>query len=128
MDVIIKVISFALIALFLYLVLNENKGTLAMMVLLVAGILIFLFLMPYIREIIDFMKTISDKAGMELSYINIVMKIIAIAYLSTFCSVLCRDAGVNVIAKKVEFAGKIMILLLAIPIMMNVLDSILKIM
>ena len=56
------------------------------------------------------------------------MKIIAIAYLSTFCSYICNDAGVTVLGKKVEFTGKIMILLLAIPIMANILNSILSIM
>ena len=65
---------------------------------------------------------------MDSSYIAIVMKIIAIAYLSTFCSYICNDAGVTVLGKKVEFTGKIMILLLAIPIMANILNSILSIM
>ena len=60
-------------------------------------------------------------------YIGIVLKILAIAYLSTFCSEICKDAGATSIASKVEFAGKILILALAIPILMAVLNSILQI-
>ena len=48
--------------------------------------------------------------------------------LLSFCSYICNDAGVTVLGKKVEFTGKIMILLLAIPIMANILNSILSIM
>ena len=55
------------------------------------------------------------------------MKILAIAYLASFASEICKDAGASTIGSKVEFAGKIMILSLAIPILMAVLDSILKI-
>ena len=128
MDVLIQVISFSLITLFLYLFLKETKGTFAVMLLLVAGIIIFLFVMPYVNEIITFMQNIARESGMDSSYIAIVMKIIAIAYLSTFCSYICNDAGVTVLGKKVEFTGKIMILLLAIPIMVNILNSILSIM
>ena len=122
MDVVIQVISFVLISLFLYLVLKDNKSTFAVFLLLGAGIVIFLFVMPYVNEII------ARESGMDSSYIAIVMKIIAIAYLSTFCSYICNDAGVTVLGKKVEFTGKIMILLLAIPIMANILNSILSIM
>ena len=111
MDVVIQVISFVLISLFLYLVLKDNKSTFAVFLLLGAGIVIFLFVMPYVNEIIAFMQDIARESGMDSSYIAIVMKIIAIAYLSTFCSYICNDAGVTLLGKKVEFTGKIMILL-----------------
>lgn len=128
MDVVIQVISFAFVSLFLYLVLKDSKSTFAIFLLLGSGVIIFLFITPYVSEIITFMQDIARESGMDSTYIAIVMKIIAIAYLSTFCSHICNDAGVTVLGKKVEFTGKIMILLLAIPIMANILNSILSIM
>lgn len=128
MDILIQVICFSLVAMFLYLFLKEAKSPFAVMLLLAAGIIIFLFLIPYVNEIISFMQNIAKDSGMDSTYIQIVMKVIAIAYLSTFCSFICNDAGVTVLGKKVEFAGKIMILILAIPIMVNILKSILSIM
>lgn len=128
MDILIQVICFSLVAMFLYLFLKEAKSPFAVMLLLAAGIIIFLFVMPYVNEIISFMQNIAKDSGMDSTYIEIVMKVIAIAYLSTFCSFICNDAGVTVLGKKVEFAGKIMILILAIPIMVNILNSILSIM
>ncbi|WP_300349882.1 stage III sporulation protein AD [Clostridium sp.] len=128
MDVLVQVICFSLISMFLYLFLKELKSPFAVMLLLISGIIIFLFIMPYLNEIITFMHNIAKDSGMDSTYIGIVMKVIAIAYLSTFCSYICNDAGVTVLGKKVEFAGKIMILLLAIPIMINILNSILSIM
>ena len=124
---IIKVVSFALAALFIFMLLGERKKELAVLVAIIAGAIIFLALIDKLSEIINFINTIADKANIDMVYIGIVLKILAIAYLSTFCSEICKDAGATSIASKVEFAGKILILALAIPILMAVLNSILRI-
>ena len=76
---------------------------------------------------LDFINDIANKANIDTVYIGIVLKILAIAYITSFCSEICKDSGAGSIGSKVEFAGKIMILGLAIPILMAVLDSILQI-
>ena len=124
---ILKIVSFALIALFIFMLLNERKKELAILVALVTGAIIFLAILGKLGEIISFINSIADRANIDTVYIGIVLKILAIAYLSSFCSEICKDAGANSIASKVEFAGKILILALAIPILMAVLDSILQI-
>lgn len=124
---ILKVVSFALIALFIYLLFKDRRHDIALLISLVAGTLIFIFTIGEIQNIILFLKSIANKAGIDVIYIGIIMKILAIAYLASFAAEICKDAGASTIGSKVEFAGKIMILSLAIPILMAVLDSILKI-
>ena len=124
---IIKIVSFALAALIIFMLLGESKKELAVLVAIIAGAIIFLALIDKLSEIINFIGTIADKANIDMVYIGIVLKILAIAYLSSFCSEICKDAGASSIASKVEFAGKILILALAIPILMAVLNSILQI-
>ena len=125
---IIKVISFVLIALFLYLFFKDKRSDISVLLMLAAGILVFIFCIDQIAEIINFLKNISEKAGIDIVYVGIVLKILARAYLASFASEICKDAGASSLASKVEFAGKIFILVLAIPILMAVLDSILQIM
>ena len=124
---ILKVVSFALIALYIYLLFKDKRSDLALLISLVAGTLILIFTIGEIQNIVLFLKSIANKAGIDIVYIGIIMKILAIAYLASFASEICKDAGASTIGSKVEFAGKIMILSLAIPILMAVLDSILKI-
>lgn len=124
---IIKVAFFAFSALFIYLLLKEKKSEIGLFVILAAGIGIFLYMVGQLSEVIDFIKDIANKASIDTLYIGIVLKILAIAYITSFCSEICKDAGAGSIGSKVEFAGKIMILGLAIPILMAVLDSILQI-
>lgn len=124
---ILKVVSFALIALFVYLIFKDRRNDIALLISLVAGTLIFIFTIGEIQNIVLFLRSIANKAGIDVVYIGIIMKILAIAYLASFAAEICKDAGASTIGSKVEFAGKIMILSLAIPILMAVLDSILKI-
>ena len=125
---IVKVVAFAFIALFIVLILKERKQELAIQVSILAGIFIFLFLINKITIILQILQQLSLKANIDFIYLNTVFKILGIAYLSSFCSQICNDAGESSIGSKVEFAGKILILVLAIPILMAVLQSILKIM
>lgn len=124
---ILKVVSFALVALFLYLLFKDKRGDLAALILLAAGVVIFVYCISQVSEVVNFLKTIADKAGIDTVYIQIVLKILAIAYLASFASEICKDAGAGSLASKVEFSGKMFILVLAIPILMAVLDSILQI-
>lgn len=125
---IIQIVSFVLVALFMYIILEKTKSSIAFACLIVAGILVFLFMIPYIGEVLTFIRDMANTAGVDIVYIEIVMKIIGISYIASFCMEICKDAGAGVLASKVEFSAKILILILAIPILAAVLNSILKIM
>ena len=125
---IIKVVAFAFMALFIVLIFKGKRDDLAIQVSIVAGIIIFLFMISKLTIIMGFLQTLANKASIDVVYLNTVFKILGIAYLASFCSEICKDAGESSIASKVEFAGKILILVLAIPILMAVMQSILKIM
>lgn len=124
---IIKITLFAFTALFIYLLLKDKKSDVGMFIILATGIGIFLYMIGQLGEVIEFIRDIANKANIDTVYIGIVLKILAIAYITSFCSEICKDSGAGSIGSKVEFAGKIMILTLAIPILMAVLNSILQI-
>ena len=125
---IIKIVAFSFIALFIVLLFKGKRDDIAVQISIVAGIFIFFFLISKMTMVLQFLQQISLKANIDFIYLNTVLKILGIAYLATFCSEICNDAGEKNIGSKVEFAGKMLILVLAIPILMAVLQSILKIM
>lgn len=125
---ILKIVGMAFVAMFLIVILRKSGSNIGTLLELAAGALILFVIFDPLKEIITFLQTISDKAKIDTVYIGIVIKIIGIAYISTFASALCKDANVDSLANQVDFAGKIMILVLAIPILMAVLNSILQIM
>lgn len=122
-----KVVAFVLVALFIFLVFKDRRSDVAVLIIMAAGALVFIFCLSELGQILSFLKNMSEKAGIDMLYLGIILKILAISYLATFTSEICKDAGAGSLASKVEFAGKIFILVLAIPILMAVLDSILLI-
>ncbi len=61
-------------------------------------------------------------SGIPDMYIAAVMKSLGIAYITQFSVDMCRDSGQSGIASKIELAGKIAILITAIPILRELLD------
>ena len=116
---IIKIVAFAFAALFMFLLFKDKRSDISTLISLSAGAIIFLVVITQLNDVIYF--------NIDMVYIGVVLKILAIAYLATFCSEICKDAGAASIASKVEFSAKILILTLAIPILMAVLQSILQI-
>lgn len=125
---IVKIVAFVFIALSIVVIIRHENDALAIQISTVVGILIFLFMITKITAILQLLQQLALKANIDYVYLNIIFKILGIAYLASFASEICKDAGEGTLASKVEFAGKILILALSIPILMAVLQSILKIM
>ncbi|WP_085829453.1 stage III sporulation protein AD [Clostridium massiliodielmoense] len=124
---IVKIVAFAFITLFIILVFKNRNDEYVVHISIAAGILIFLFMIDKITAVMQLLQELALKANIDFVYLNTVFKILGIAYLASFCSEICKDAGQGSLASKVEFAGKILILVLAVPILMAVLQGIVNI-
>ncbi|WP_315074560.1 stage III sporulation protein AD [uncultured Clostridium sp.] len=125
---ILKIVALAFTALFILILIRKSGSEIGPLLCMGASALILLIMIEPLKEIVDFLREIADKANIDTVYIGIVLKILAIAYIASFSSALCKDANADSLATQIDFSGKIMILLLAIPILMAVLNSILEIM
>ena len=72
----------------------------------------------------DFLFDVYERLSYGKYYFPILLKILAVAYVSDFVAQICKDAGESSIGGKVELAGKVLIFYLAIPVMKSVLDMI----
>jgi len=78
--------------------------------------------MPYLIRITEELSRMASSAGINSSYMRIVIKVIGISYLVCITAELCKDAGENAIAAKIELGGKLIILAMAIPIINSLLN------
>ncbi|MFY9520125.1 MAG: stage III sporulation protein AD, partial [Caldicoprobacterales bacterium] len=85
------------------------------------------FVVSSLSVVIETISNLFNKSNMDSVYITTILKVIGIAYLADFGAQLCKDAGESAIAAKIELGGKILILLLAIPILTALMELILKI-
>ncbi|MDD3653715.1 MAG: stage III sporulation protein AD [Desulfotomaculaceae bacterium] len=125
MDV-IQIVAFGLIATVLIVVVKSQRPELGVLLSVAAGVILFLLMLDKIGSIMDVIKDLTDRAGISMVYLGTILKIIGIAYIAEFGAQICRDAGEGAVATKIEFAAKIMILVLAVPIVVAVLQLLLN--
>ncbi|MDD4170633.1 MAG: stage III sporulation protein AD [Syntrophomonas sp.] len=123
-----QVIGLALITTIFLLILRQEKPVMAILLSLVFSIVILTSMMGKLSAIIDIMKELTRRAGINNFFLATILKIMGVAYLGEFAAVICQDAGEQAVAKKVEFAAKIIIAVLALPILVAILESLLQLM
>ncbi len=124
---IVKLIGVALIALVIILILKQYKPEFVLYVELVAGIIILSMAYEQLEQILDVIKSYSNKISVNNKFIIIILKITGIAILSEFATSICKDSGETAIASKIELATKIMIIATSIPIISSLLEVILQV-
>ncbi|XBM35617.1 stage III sporulation protein AD [Bacillus licheniformis] len=121
---IVQIVGLGMIATFLSLIVKEQKPTFAFLIVVFAGCTIFLFLVDQVYEIIRMIEKIAANANINMMYVETILKIIGIAYIAEFDAQLTKDAGQGAIASKIELAGKILILVMAVPILTVIIETI----
>ncbi|SFA71712.1 stage III sporulation protein AD [Lentibacillus halodurans] len=123
---IIQIVVIGIIASILYIILKELNASFAFFIVLITTILIFLVIIQQIGVIFQLIESLGNKANVDGMYMETILKIIGIAYIAELGANLTKDAGLQSVAAKIELAGKISILLLAIPIITAVIEAILS--
>lgn len=119
---IFKVVGIGLAAATLAVFVKGWKPELAIGISLAAASVIFIMAIPYLKAITDMIKDLSGQLGIESRYITLILKITGIAYIAQFGAELCRDAGESSTASKIEFAGKVIIMALSMPVIYKLLE------
>lgn len=124
---IMQIVGIGLIATILIVIIKDTKPEFTVLISIVTGVIIFSMLLSKLSYVITAISTLSSKVDVNITYFNTILRIIGMAYIVEFAAQISRDAGQESIAMKIELAGKVMIMVLAIPILMELMDLILKI-
>lgn len=124
---IFQIVGVGLVTTILVMVIRQQKPEMAVQLTILFGVLIMIFMMDKIAGVVTVLRSLATKVNISSTYITIIFKIIGIAYLAEFGAQICKDAGEGVIAQKIELAAKILIMLIALPIMIALMDSVVKI-
>ncbi len=80
-----------------------------------------------ITDVIQVLKNLAHQANVNQLFLETILKIIGIAYIAEFGAQVTRDAGQGSIAAKIELAGKVLIMVMAIPIITVIIETIVQI-
>ncbi len=121
---IFQLVGIAFITAVAALILRETKPELSFAVTIAGSIILLLFVFDLFRDSISIFGKIAEVTGIDASLVKILLKMVGIGYLVEFSAGILNDFGQTSLADKLTFCGKILILILAIPIVESVLSLI----
>lgn len=121
---IIKIASIGIITAFCALMLKEHKSDVSLLVALAGGGLILLSLIDYFSNIFATISSIVDKSGIPSELFSIILKIIGIGYISDFSAGIVEETGQKALSEKIVLAGKLIIMVIALPIITLLFDTV----
>lgn len=123
---ILQLTGIGLLATVLILVVREQKPVFAYMLAVFVGSAIFLELVGKIDSVVSMLEELADRSGVPSVYLKTMLKVIGVAYIAEFGAQIVRDAGLESVAGKIEFAGKMLILVMAVPIIGVMIETVLN--
>ncbi|ASK63229.1 stage III sporulation protein AD [Virgibacillus phasianinus] len=123
---ILQIVTLGIISSILFIILKDTHASIAYLLIILTGIVILSVIITQIGSVLKLIDSLGEKASIDGIYMETILKIIGIAYIAEIGANITRDAGLASIASKIELAGKVFILLLAVPIISAVIEAILN--
>lgn len=118
-----QICGVALLGVAVVLILRGFRPEYATVAGVTVGILLLLGSLSPLQTVMDSVTAIADQTGFSV-YSSVILKSMGIGILAQTTADVCKDSGVGMIASKVEFGAKIIILVLCVPILQTLLSLI----
>lgn len=119
----IKIAAIGVCAAILAVWIKPVKAEYGTWIFLGAGTFLGLFVLDKLRLVVEELTILQTFFSSYAGYFKLLLKIIGITYLAEFAVGLCKDAGANSIASQIELFGKLSILVLCMPILSALLET-----
>ncbi|MDR2201798.1 MAG: stage III sporulation AC/AD family protein [Clostridiales bacterium] len=121
---IIRICAIGIITAFCALLLRESKSELSLVIAVAGGCMILLSVIDYFVDIFAVIKNIADKSGIPPQLFAIIAKIVGVGYAADFSAGIVEDAGQKALAEKIILGGKLIIMIIALPIVTLLFDTV----
>jgi len=120
----INVAVISIIAVLMAVIFKKGKEEYSIYISIATCFIILLLGIGKLDVILDAIDRLQGYIRINKAYINILIKIIGITYVTEFAASLCKDSGYQAIGEQVELVGKLSILAISMPILMALMDTI----
>lgn len=120
----IKICLLGLSGMFISILFKNGKQEYSTYICLMTGVIIFSFAVDTVVEIKRVVESLGSYLTVGNEYVATLFKMAGITYLAEFASNICKDAGYGAIAGQIEVFGKLSLLLLSLPVMLALIDTV----
>lgn len=121
---IIAFVGAGIIGAVLSVVLRQYKPEFSIYITLITGMLMLGAAVTAVKPVIETVSGYLQIADPDTSYADVLIKSLAVCYITQMASDSCADAGEKSIAAKIELAGKFAIVLLALHVFDRLMEVI----
>lgn len=119
---VVRVVGLAIVGVVLLALVRRTKPEIGVVLAIACGAVILIMAVARAGELLALIRDLAVKAGVDAGYTLLLLRVIAIAFVTEFGAQVCRDAGEEAVARAVEITGKIMVLIVAVPVVKAVLE------
>lgn len=98
----------------------------AVWVSLAAGVVLLGAAVVMLAPSVSALRELSETAGIDGQFTKILLKALAVCYLTTLCAESARDAGESAIAAKLELGGRACIAAISLPLFTRLAELIIS--
>ena len=120
---IVRIAALGIVGALLGILLKGQKKEYELFVALGVSLCIFYFIISKLELVLAVINRMQEYVELDTGYIAILMKMIGITYVSEFSANLCRDAGYQAVAGQIEMFGKLSILVISMPVLLVLLET-----
>ncbi|MDY5578086.1 MAG: SpoIIIAC/SpoIIIAD family protein [Lachnospiraceae bacterium] len=104
--------------------LKQGKNEYSVYMIVAVTVCLSFFIISGMRTILEAIEKIKTYIHFDEAYLNTLIKIVGISYLTQFSTDLCKDCGYQALSNQLQIFGKISVLAVSMPVILSLLETI----
>ncbi|MCL2603685.1 MAG: stage III sporulation AC/AD family protein [Defluviitaleaceae bacterium] len=117
---ILQIIATGILCAVLALTVKKQRPEIALLITIASGVLLFIMVLPELAYAVSVFTQLGEMMDGGMRYVGLVLRVIGVAYMAELGASVCMDAGESAIAAKIDLAGRLIIIVMAMPIVIEI--------
>ena len=117
-----------IVAVILAISIKSRSPEFSSLISVALGLVVIGYCISRLKVIVSSIREITASIDLDKTYIAVLIKLIGIAYICEFAAGISKDAGYGAVASQIELIGKLTMLMVSLPILMQLVDTITSLM
>ena len=120
----VGIMIFAVVASILAGQIKGVKGGFDTYIAVASCLVILGFILSKLSVVVNVIERLQSYIAIDISYMEILLKIVGISYITQFSADICRECGYNAISSQIQIFGKISVMLVSMPVVLALIETI----
>ncbi|MBO5386960.1 MAG: stage III sporulation protein AD [Lachnospiraceae bacterium] len=117
-----------IVAVILAISIKSRSPEFSSLISVALGLVVIGYCISRLKVIVSSIREITASIDLDKTYIAVLIKLIGIAYICEFAAGISKDAGYGAVASQIELIGKLTMLMVSLPILMQLVETITSLM